>query len=93
MAKTFELQYRFTRKILKKLHDSSVPIVSKDQLVKSEVDKEILEIKDQFRLSQYLADTNHGFLGINKSHGVTRFIPIITSRDLLIYYYICYLIS
>ncbi len=93
MKSNFELKYKFTRKIWKKLHDSNVPIVLAEHLEKASLEVALDKINRDLRNSQYLPSINHGFLGINKSHGVTRFIPILTREDMAVYYYICYLIS
>jgi len=41
----------------------------------------------------YLPSTIHGYLGIQKGGGVTRFLPVLTAIDMAVYYYLCYTLA
>lgn len=83
-----ELDGPFLRKVWKKLRDSSVPIVSPEDYVNANsiADELTKSIEDHL----FLPSTIHGYLGIQKGGGVTRFLPVLTSRDMGVYYHLCY---
>ena len=37
----------------------------------------------------YVPDVVHGYLGLQKGTGVTRFLPILTKEDMAVYYHLC----
>ena len=37
----------------------------------------------------YVPEVVHGYLGIQKGNGVTRFLPILTKEDMAVYYHLC----
>lgn len=78
----------FLKKVWQRLRDSSVPIVSQDDYKNRGVIAKKLAalISDH----TYLPSTIHGYLGIQKGGGVTRFLPILTAKDMGVYYYLCY---
>jgi hypothetical protein len=78
----------FLRKVWKRLRDSQVPIVSPELYARSEpVAAELSRSIDEHL---FLPSTIHGYLGIQKGRGVTRFLPILTAKDMGVYYYLCY---
>lgn len=44
---------------------------------------------ERLKTRAYIPDIVHGYLGMEKRMGVTRFIPILTKEDMAIYYHIC----
>jgi hypothetical protein len=78
---------KLARKTIRKLHDSAVPVVSLTELqnVAQTVSSLNLEISDK----AYIPSNGHGFLSLEKNMGVSRFLPILTSRDMIVYYQIC----
>ena len=63
---------------------SKVPVV--DKYEKKQLAEVLLKLKKSIKTNKYLPDVPIGYLGMPKGVGVTRFIPIITAEDLLVYY-------
>lgn len=83
-----KLSSQFTRKVWQRLRDSYVPIVSKEKYSKRTEISSILN--DALKQKLYLPSVIHGYIGIQKGFGVTRFLPILTAEDMAVYYYLCY---
>lgn len=86
MAK--DLDGVFVRKVWKRLRDSSVNVVDNERYKKA--DEIAVELSEQIESHVFLPTTIHGYLGIQKGGGVTRFLPILTADDMAVYYYLCY---
>ncbi|MET4100755.1 hypothetical protein ABIE58_000166 [Roseovarius sp. MBR-78] len=78
----------FLRKVWRRLRDSQVPIVSQE--IYSDADNVAKELSRSIKEHLFLPSTIHGYLGIQKGGGVTRFLPILTAEDMGVYYYLCY---
>ncbi len=64
-----------------------MPIVTSDHMrtLKTEVD----QLNERVKKNSYMPEIGHGFLGLQKGHGVTRFLPILTKEDMAVYYQLC----
>lgn len=58
-----------------------------------ELAKIVAQVNTDLRTQAYLPSIGHGFLGIQKGHGVTRFVPILSDIDMAVYYHICFELS
>lgn len=74
------------RKIWKKIKNSFVPVVSSQQY--AEVGQHALKLRKDIRSNAYMPGIGHGYLGVPKSFGCTRFLPIINATDMAVYYLI-----
>ncbi|MEP3890166.1 MAG: RNA-directed DNA polymerase [Hellea sp.] len=68
----------------KSMLDSEVPLVTLSDKALLETTLKTLEIN--IKSNNYLPSVPHGYLGMAKGQGVTRFIPILSKEDLLTYY-------
>ena len=75
---------RNARSIWRKLKDSTVPIVNIDDL--KNLKANLIALRKSLRDNRYFPDIAHGYLGYEKAAGCTRFVPILTKEDILIYY-------
>ena len=81
------IQPRLTRKVLSKLKDSAVPIATVDDVKRaSDLASELMSEIGSYA---YIPGVGHGYLGILKHFGVTRFVPILSVRDMVVYYQLC----
>jgi len=78
----------FLRKVWRRLRDSQVPIVSRE--LYRDADNVANDLSRSIDEHLFLPSTIHGYLGIQKGGGVTRFLPILTAKDMGVYYYLCY---
>ncbi|MBU3034251.1 RNA-directed DNA polymerase [Tritonibacter mobilis] len=85
--KQVQIAKGLTRKVWQQLEKSIVPIVSQDHLIK--LDAEIDDLNFKIRNNSYMPGTGHGYLGVEKRLGVTRFLPILSRDDLAVYYQLC----
>lgn len=83
----FEIGARLTRKVWRQLADGEVPVARRFDLLR--VDRWVQEVNRQLKQHSYLPSVVHGYLGIEKNFGVTRFIPIISKEDMAVYYHLC----
>jgi hypothetical protein len=82
------LDSQFTKKVWQRLRDSYVPIVSKEKY--SNRNKISNDLNTALKQKLYLPSVIHGYIGIQKGFGVTRFLPVLTAEDMAVYYYLCY---
>jgi hypothetical protein len=87
MMKQVQVSKGLTRKVWQQLEKSLVPIVSKDQLLTLEAEVDDLNFK--IRSNSYMPGTGHGYFGVEKRLGVTRFLPILSRADMAVYYQLC----
>lgn len=85
--KQVQISKGLTRKVWQKLETSLVPIVSKDHLLK--LDAEVDDLNFKIRSNSYMPGTGHGYFGVEKRLGVTRFLPILSRTDMAVYYQLC----
>jgi len=78
----------FLRKVWRRLRDSFVPIVHADTY--KNADSIAHDLSKAIDEHLFLPSTIHGYVGIQKGGGVTRFLPILTAEDMGVYYYLCY---
>ena len=90
-SKSFQIDEAFTRKIWKKLRDNQVPIVTQDEY--SNLAAVVKQTNKALRTKEYMPSIGHGYLGLQKGGGVTRFLPILTAVDMAVYYHICFTLS
>ncbi|MEP2971737.1 MAG: RNA-directed DNA polymerase [Hyphomicrobiales bacterium] len=83
----FKVSRVLAQKVWDKLNTSAVPIVDANAF--SNMPTIIDDLNDRIKSNQYLPDNVHGFLGLSKSLGVSRFIPIINHTDMAVYYQLC----
>ena len=76
-----------TRKVWEHLETSLVPIVSRQNL--ADLDGEIDKLNHKIRTNAYMPGTGHGYFGVEKNLGVTRFLPILSRTDMAVYYQLC----
>lgn len=78
----------FTKKKMKglwnALYNSHIPIVTIEQ--KPNLDIVLENLRIRINSQDYLPSVPHGYLGVPKGNGVTRFLPVLTKEDLLVYY-------
>ncbi|PLX33764.1 MAG: hypothetical protein C0605_15680 [Hyphomicrobiales bacterium] len=90
-TKFFQIEEAFTRKIWKKLRDNQVPVVTQE--IYSDLIATVDRTNKDLRSKAYMPSIGHGFLGLKKGGGVTRFLPILSNVDMAIYYHICFTLS
>nr|WP_320143396.1 RNA-directed DNA polymerase [uncultured Cohaesibacter sp.] len=83
----FSVSRVLTQKVWDKLNDTAVPIVKNDDF--KHLGEIIDDLNSRIKSNQYFPDNVHGYLGVGKKLGVTRFIPIITHIDMALYYQLC----
>ena len=81
----------FLKKVWERLRDSSVPVVAESDYKARAVIAS--ELNAQIEQHIFLPSTIHGYSGIQKGNGVTRFLPILSSRDMGVYYYLCFTLA
>lgn len=84
---TLNISTSLTRKVWRQLSRSQVPIVNPAHM--SGIFSWCKEINSQIRTHSYVPGIGHGYLGVEKNRGVTRFIPILSKEDIAVYYQIC----
>lgn len=72
------------RPIWKKLKDSIVPIVD-DGMLKA-IGLSIDNLRSDIKSNKYIPSIGHGYLGYVKQSGCTRFVPILSAEDMVVYY-------
>jgi hypothetical protein len=87
MMKQVQISKGLTRKVWQQLETSLVPIVSKEDLLK--LDTDIDDLNSNIRSNSYMPGTGHGYFGVEKRLGVTRFLPILSRIDMAVYYQLC----
>lgn len=87
MMKQVKVSKGLTRKVWQQLATSLVPIVSKDELLR--LDADIDYLNSEIRSNSYMPGTGHGYFGVEKRLGVTRFLPILSRIDMAVYYQLC----
>ncbi|WP_157948979.1 RNA-directed DNA polymerase [Neorhizobium huautlense] len=55
----------------------------------SEIPNWVSQINKDIHNHSYLPNIVHGYLGVEKHLGVTRFIPVLTKEDLAVFYQLC----
>ncbi|WP_424942775.1 RNA-directed DNA polymerase [Aliiroseovarius crassostreae] len=83
----FQLEEKLVRRTWKKLRDGPIPVVAPDEM--AGLPSFVSRTNERVRSHSYIPEIVHGFLGLQKGHGVTRFLPILTKEDLAVYYQIC----
>lgn len=82
-----EVSKDLTRKVWEHLQQGLVPIVTKQDLV--DLDRQIEKLNRRISNNSYMPSTGHGYLGVEKRLGVTRFLPILSKLDMAVYYQLC----
>ncbi|WP_198021838.1 RNA-directed DNA polymerase [Paracoccus sp. J39] len=84
-----ELRIRtpFTRKVWRHLADGEIPICSESDI--RDAWRWVEDINRKIKTRSYVPEVVHGYMGIEKNSGVTRFIPIISKEDMAVYYHLC----
>ncbi len=90
-SKFFQLDETFTRKIWKKLRANQVPVVTPEAY--SDLAATVAKTNKELRSKAYMPSIGHGYLGLQKGGGVTRFLPILSDVDMAVYYHICFTLS
>lgn len=88
---SFEVEVQLARKVWKKLRDGPVPIVAREDF--SKIPEQVNALNRRLANNAYFPDIGHGFLGLQKGSGVTRFLPILSKEDMAVYYQMCALIG
>lgn len=83
----FEITTELTRKVWQQLRKGDVPGVGRYE--ESGLVDWVESINKELSIHSYMPSVVHGYLGIEKNLGVTRFIPLLTKEDMSIYYHIC----
>ena len=83
----FKVSRVLTQKVWDKLNETAVPIVDSNAL--KELPSIVDSLNSRIKSNQYLPDNVHGYLGLNKGFGVSRFLPIINHIDMAVYYQLC----
>lgn len=83
----FRVTESLTAKVWSHLSNSDVPGCG--SLDQAHMEDWVKEINNEIYIHSYIPSVVHGYLGIEKNFGVTRFIPIITKEDMAVYYHIC----
>jgi hypothetical protein len=83
----FKVSAVLTNKVWEKLNETAVPIVKRQDFIN--LHDTVARINGEISSNQYLPDNVHGYLGINKTLGVSRFLPIINHTDMAVYYQLC----
>lgn len=81
------IDLRLARRVYKELFEGPLPVVSTSDRtgLKDIVDR----LDTDLQTRNYMPSVIHGYYGVEKSHGVTRFLPILTGEDMLVYYHLC----
>ncbi|QEU08960.1 hypothetical protein [Paracoccus yeei] len=84
-----ELRIRtpFTRKVWRHLADGEIPICSESDI--RDAWRWVEDINKKIKTHSYVPEVVHGYMGIEKNSGVTRFIPILSKEDMAVYYHLC----
>ncbi len=85
--KQFQISKGLTRKVWEHLQSSLVPIVAGADLLN--LDSQVDELNRALRSNDYMPGTGHGYFGVEKRVGVTRFLPILSRIDMAVYYQLC----
>jgi hypothetical protein len=72
------------RPIWRKLKDSIVPIVDREML--KNIDNRINQLRSDIKQNKYIPSIGHGYLGYVKAAGCTRFVPVLSAEDMVVYY-------
>lgn len=73
------------------MKDGRVPILNDDEI--DEIPSFVNNYTAKLKSRSYVPDVVHGYLGIKKGAGVTRFLPILSKEDMAVYYHLCTLIG
>ena len=76
-----------TREVWQKLNDGPVPIVRLSDF--PSLKSFVSDYNRRLNNRSYVPDVVHGYLGLQKGSGVTRFLPILTKEDMAVYYHLC----
>lgn len=87
MSSSFLLSKALTRDVWRKLNDGPVPIVNSSDF--RSLDSFVADYNTRLNNRSYVPDVVHGYLGLQKGGGVTRFLPILTKEDMAVYYHLC----
>ena len=82
-----QLSRTLTKKVWHKLQTGIVPIVTSSDF--SNLDEVVQCLNDEIHTNSYIPGVGHGFLGVEKTSGVTRFVPILGKEDMAVYYQLC----
>lgn len=84
---SFLLEQNLTREVWQKLRDGPVPLTGESDFrnIRSFIADYNMRIKNR----SYIPNVVHGYLGLQKGNGVTRFLPILTKEDMAVYYHLC----
>lgn len=83
----FYLTPSLVRKVWKNLYTGEAPILDREHL--RQVSEKADEINRSIINRAYMPSLGHGYLGIEKGNGVTRFIPLLSKEDMAVYYQLC----
>jgi hypothetical protein len=83
----FLLEPNLTRDVWAKLKNGQVPVVSSSDI--SNVAQFVDNYNQRLRSRSYIPEVVHGYLGVQKGNGVTRFLPILSKEDMAVYYHLC----
>lgn len=83
----FVLEPRLTREVWQKLREGPVPIVDATDF--RNIQDFVTDYNGKLKSQSYVPDVVHGYLGLQKGNGVTRFLPILTKEDMAVYYHLC----
>ena len=81
------IRLQLARRVYKELFDGPLPVVSSTD--RSRLRKIVDRLDGDLQTRNYMPSVIHGYFGVEKSYGVTRFLPILTGEDLLVYYHLC----
>ena len=84
---SFLLETGLTREVWQKLREEPVPLTETSDF------RNILSFVSEYNMMlknrSYIPNVVHGYLGLQKGNGVTRFLPILTKEDMAVYYHLC----
>lgn len=80
-----------TYQVWKELKDGLVPMLTDEEI--AEIPSFLERYTVKLKTRSYVPDVVHGYLGIKKGAGVTRFLPILSKEDMAVYYHLCTLIG
>ncbi|WP_343504242.1 RNA-directed DNA polymerase [Alloyangia pacifica] len=89
--KNIFLGAQLTYQVWSELKSGRVPIVSDDDI--NNIPRFVEDYTARLRSRSYVPDVVHGYLGVQKGAGVTRFLPILSKEDMAVYYHLCTLIG
>lgn len=81
------------RRMRTKLEGSSVPIGLDGPKTVAFYDEFASQLNHSINTNNYTPTTGHGYLGYPKKDGCTRFVPILTTSDTIVYYSIVWAIE